>query len=257
MVLLLVLVGCGVAATPTVASHLELACPARGSHVLLSDRLASVYWFGSWEPGEYPEGVKGYWEGSAVYACAIKHHPLPVQEIFVYGDNVPPCTAGCLMKGWRRTTVLAGSTLAYATDSDEDTKYGSCSCESWGIVVRDLRTGRFLQRLPTGPHYGNSEGDHHVGVGPALAVVAKPDGSVAWMVENSVLWDAENFYYSDGQPQFQSHPEVPIRYELYVSDRLGERVLASGSDLDARSLALTGSTLRWSQAGKRYAATLH
>lgn len=249
--LLLALVAGAVVATPA-AAHASAACPARGAHVLVSDRLAAVYWFPKW----YRDNR--LWEGENVYACARGHAPLPLEEVVSFGDNAGPCTQGCLTGDWRRTITLAGSMLAYATDSGEQNKYPpACNCERWGIVVRDLTTGRFVHRTPTGPHHGHSEGDFHTGVGPALAVVAEPDGSVAWVAENFVAWIDENLRFADGEPYFQSHPEVPLRYELYVSDRSGERVLSSGTGLDPRSLGLVGHALQWTMDGEQMSAALN
>jgi hypothetical protein len=226
------------------------ACPPPRAHALVSDTQASVYWFPH-------RGETGMLEGSEAAACARGHHGLPVREIFGFGYNVPPCDKGCLRKDWRQTVVLAGSVLAYAEDSDESSKYGHCFCEEWHVAVRDLRTGRFIYHLATGPHRGNKvNGDQYVGVGPAVSLVAKPDGAVAWMTKNTAAWWNANFGAREGEYFPNGRQEIPIQYELHVRDRRGLRVLAAGHNLETRSLALLGSTLRWTQAGIAHSAHL-
>jgi hypothetical protein len=61
----------------------------------------------------------------------------------------------------------------------------------------------------------------------------KPDGSVAWIEE---------------------HELSPRSYVVHVADRSGIRTLASGTDIDPKSLALAGSTVYWTQ-GARPAST--
>lgn len=164
---------------------------------------------------------------------------------------------GCLLDNWRRTIALARTMLAYATDSGEDTKYNSCDCEQWGIIVRDLSTGRVVHRLPTGPHRGkvapptlNYEdvggGDLYVGVGPAEDVVVKSNGSVAWIAERYVRW----------REAFRSGHKEARSFELRVVDRDGQRLLASGAGLARALLALHGSRLEWTQDGVRSSALL-
>ncbi len=220
------------------ARSTSLRCPPRHAHVLLSDTQASVYWFPQ-------RGETGVEEGSEVTACAIGHHAVPVREVFTFGDNVPPCTQGCLLRDWRHTFALAGSVLAYATDSGEDTKYGSCNCEQWRIVVRNLRTGRLLHRVPTGQRPGNASGSY-VGLGPAVRVVVKADGAVAWTVRNDLLWEEA----------FRAGRDEMFSYEVRAIDHGKERLLASGPDLQPGSLSLHGSRLEWVQGGKRSYAPL-
>lgn len=250
--LVLVLLSSGVAAVQTSASpRSAVRCPPRGARVVVSDARAAVYSFSH-------RGPERYERGSDVRACARGHRPVLLREIVAYEDNAGPCLYGCLLANWRRTTSLAGSMVAYATDSGEDTKYRACYCERWGIAVRDLRTGRVLHAVATGPHRGNVDapgapgepgpatGDLYVGDGPAERVVVRPDGSVAWIAENFISWLEAS---RSGRTERRS-------YELRVIDHAGERVLASGPGLDRRSLSLHGSRLEWTQDGVRSYAPL-
>jgi hypothetical protein len=123
--------------------------------------------------------------------------------------------------------ALAGSIVAYG----QMVIVGSTG--EWTVVVRDLRNGRVLRRQPTGMPVKAEPPS--VGIGRAVAVVVKTDGSVAWIVET----DQE-----DG------------KYQVHAVDKTGSRVLALGPDIAPSSLALAGSTLYWTQGGKPFSAAL-
>jgi hypothetical protein len=107
--------------------------------------------------------------------------------------------------------------------------------EEWLVEVEDLRTGRVLHSVPTGmTRTGNPK---IIGAGPITAIVVKSDGAVAWINEKPVPAGTE--------------------YEVHALDKSGERVLALGTNIAPRSLALAGSTLYWTQGGKPYSATLN
>lgn len=99
------------------------------------------------------------------------------------------------------------------------------------MVIRDLRTGRIVHRVPTGTP--TEPTPRYVGLGSAVAIVVKSDGSAAWIV-------------APGTSEYQVH----------AVDKSGSRVLASGTNIDPHSLALAGSTLYWRQGGKAESATL-
>ncbi|HEY3829983.1 MAG TPA: hypothetical protein VGL57_12375 [Solirubrobacteraceae bacterium] len=107
------------------------------------------------------------------------------------------------------------------------------------IVVSDLRTGRIIRKVHTGgpPHIGPC----FICDGVAVTLALKEDGSLAWMIE-------------DGR--------FNILTELHAVDRTGSRILASGqtdegTGIGLKSLVLNGSTLRWTQGGKPFSATLN
>jgi hypothetical protein len=102
------------------------------------------------------------------------------------------------------------------------------------VVVQDLRTGRTIYHVPTGTEVNPIPGD--VGVGEVAAVVVKADGSVAWIVQTT----RENG-----------------RYQVHADDKSGSRLLAEGPDIAPRSLALAGSTLYWTEAGRPSLAALN
>ncbi|MGA9286233.1 MAG: hypothetical protein WBV85_12415 [Solirubrobacteraceae bacterium] len=105
---------------------------------------------------------------------------------------------------------------------------------AYRLFVRDLRSGRVVRNVPSGP----SVTRFHFGVDPIVSVVVKSsDGAVAWLVENENVLPVE--------------PGVPNESEftLFALDKNGERQLAIGKNLDPSSLAIAGSTLYWTQGG--------
>lgn len=142
-----------------------------------------------------------------------------------------------------RTVRLAGVFVAFEAGE-------------WFVEVRDLRTGHVLHRVPTGsPVRPSSE---HVGVGVVVSLVLKSDGSAAWI--------ADDF----GRTTSLTLPsEVPY-FDVGAVDSSATRLLASGSDIDPSSLALSaratnigyggieqeGATVFWSQASKPFSSSL-
>jgi hypothetical protein len=177
-------------------------------------------------------------------ACAYQSHRSYTLQNAVEGGEVP-CELGCPpLPG---TVAVGGVMVAFADNVIPSSKYGSCYCGEWHVVVRNLLTGRVLRREPTGGskltpsihNYNVPEPGDYVGVGPALDVVVKGDGSVAWIVHNHLS------------------SLVPPKYEVHVVDRLGSRIVASNPDIGPSSLALAGSTLYWTQDGKPFSALLN
>jgi hypothetical protein len=135
--------------------------------------------------------------------------------------------------------TLAGTVVAYeeGVDSESETSHV--------VVVRDLRSGRVLHKVPSGAPAKPSP--EHVGTGSATAIVVKSDGAVAWIAENDELLSKEGTYY-----------------EVHEIDRAGSRVLASGVSINPFSLALAGSSYRgatpevfWTQGGRPFSAPLN
>jgi hypothetical protein len=214
------------------ASRSSTRCAPPGAHIRLADKAAAFYTF-----------TEKYGNLEAA-ACAVGHHSIPVGEVFEWDDNTGPCVPGCLEKGWAALIRLNGPVLAFAARSWEDTKYGQCYCESWHIVVRDLRTGRLLHYRPTAPHVGNSASDYYVGLGPAERVVADNGGDVAWILEDFVAWDA----------QFREGHEQPMSYQVRLIAGHKELLLASAADVNPAFLALHNGMLEWKQGGTRHTA---
>jgi len=79
-----------------------------------------------------------------------------------------------------------------------------------GVVVRDLRTGHLLHRVPTGISENPPE---EAGVGYVTETVVKSDGAVAWIVDN--------FGLDVGLP-----PETVPYFEVKALDGAGLRTLA-------------------------------
>jgi hypothetical protein len=146
--------------------------------------------------------------------------------------------------------MLAGPVVAYGEVSIED------GHTEWHAVVRDLRTGRVLHRVPTGAPLEPKP--RYVGVGSVVAIAVKSDGAVAWIADDD---ERSATAHGTGLPYF----------DVYAVDKSGTRLLAAGTEIDPSSLALSvggsnigqgsltapGSTLYWTQGGKPASATLN
>jgi hypothetical protein len=111
------------------------------------------------------------------------------------------------------------------------------------LYVRDLGDGRLLLNLPSGLPLEPHPASDCEGVGEIKGIVLKSDGAVAWTAFDFRRTVAHGALY-------------PRYYDLYASDKSGERLLASGTEINPDSLALAGSTLYWTQGGKPASAPL-
>lgn len=125
---------------------------------------------------------------------------------------------------------LAGAIIAYGKSSDAEEIPPTASSSSWLVIVRNLKTGRIVHKVPTGPSSA-----HEVGRGPVVALVAESDGAVAWI---------------NGSGDAQAD------HEVHLLDRAGERLVASGRGIAPSSLKLDGRTVSWVQAGRLSSAAL-
>ena len=119
----------------------------------------------------------------------------------------------CIVPGPPELMPLAGTVVAYAEEYNGSGLLGENY--SWFVVVRGLRTGRVVQRLPTGARIQHVRG---VGTGPATAIAVKGDGAVAWITNS---WETPG--------------KAPPYYEVHAADRNGTRLLATGNDIDPES----------------------
>ncbi len=155
--------------------------------------------------------------------------------------------------------TLVGSVVAYEelfTTENRYSREGEAITSSWRVIVRDVRTGHVLHDLPTGTPLKAKPG--YVGVGNVVALVLKSDGSVAWVAED---------YERSGTPGGSGEPY----FDVYAADRTQTRLMASGTNVDPSSLALSvgganigvnsqpgaGSTLYWTQGGQAFSTTLN
>jgi hypothetical protein len=175
-------------------------CPR--SHILAADAQAQAYL------GRNPVG------DLEIYGCAYAHpHP------YLLGDFVEGSPSGAA--GITHVSV-GGPYVAY-----EDFFNSQQQLSRWIVIVRDLRTGRVVHRLPSG-----RSAPPDVGAGPVTDIALAADGSVAWIVATE-----------------QS-------YEVHIFDRSGERVVAQGAQIAPASLALTGHTLYWTSSGAAFLSSI-
>jgi hypothetical protein len=181
------------------------SCTHAVGRTLSADAAAVVY--------EVPEAV-------AIFGCVVGKHRS-------YFLGPPPFGTPDGAAGVELPT-LAGPIVAYGHD-----KIGE-SFKEWLVMVRDLRTGRVLRRLPTGTPVNPRPSVTGIGVITSLAV--KANGAVAWIVQTT---------------------EENGSYQVHAVDGSGARLLASGADVAPASLALAASTLYWTQGGRPFSASLN
>lgn len=210
-------------------------CRPSSSHVLFTDPQAEVY--------AVPNG-----EVLNIRACANGQR----RSFFIASCNRRESAAACAEVP---RVTLAGAAVAYEeffTTADRYTLEGATVRTSLRVIVRDLRTGRVLHDVPTGTPPKPEPGS--VSVGEIVALVLKSDGSVAWIAEDD---------------ERSAVAKAPY-FDVYAVEGSGTRLLASGTDVDPSSLALSvdathlddyphtvaGSELYWTQGGQSFSTTL-
>jgi hypothetical protein len=232
------------------AAHARHALPAKcapRSHTLLADPQAQLY--------GTPEGIGG--PIINLWACVYgrRRSFFVTSCVTATPSNIPPVE--CIKD---QHVTLAGEFIAYEEADVGGSRYPGIEPQvgEWYVVVRNLRTGRVLHRVPTGTPLKPEP--RYAGVGNIVALVLKNDGSVAWIAED----------YERSAAAARGMPEEPSYFDVYACDKSGTRLLASGTNIDPSSLALStgakgisgypssiaGSTLYWMQGGKTMSATL-
>ena len=235
-VMAMLLPGVSVASASTVRKA-RSKCLPKHAHIIAANRKAEIF------AASDPPGLDEYVD---VYGCvnggSRTYHLGALPSISSQG------TEGV------QDETLAGTVVAY----EEYSVGGYYSRQQERrVVVRDLRNGRVLHRVPTGVPL-NPEPEV-VGVGNVVAIVVKSDGAVAWIADD---------YGRTVRPTALS--EFPY-FDLEAVDRSGSRLLASGTGIDPSSLALSvggvnigrgsgglpGTTLYWTQAGHLFSSLLN
>jgi hypothetical protein len=232
-----------IAASTSVANARPVTgnCAPTRSRVLLADSQAVVYTVTerSRETLEGPHGPSHFVVRTAgIWGC------IQGQRRSYRLGGVENCSAGgaaSFCSGIAHE-ALDGTAVAYEEFS-VSSELNEEQNDQWHVVVRDLRTGRVLHRLPTGTPLKTSPG--YVGVGVVAAIVVKSNGSVAWI--------ADDYERSSGV----GTPSETRYSDVEAVDSSGSRLLASGVNVDPSSLALAGSTLYWTQGGKPASTALH
>ena len=205
---------------------LPTKCPPVHARILLADAQAAVYTIReskveTIDGHHYPQPI------IAIRSCDSAHRGsyLLKAELFPTPTEVSAAVSNL---------TLDGAMLAYEEFTSGVNRYEQQIGKSvWRVIVRNLRTGHVLHAVPTG--IANPPNPHFIGDGATTMIVLKSDGAVAWIVD---------------------HVDENERYQVNAVDRDGNRVLAAGSDIDPRSLALADSTLYWTQGGKPFSTRL-
>jgi hypothetical protein len=223
--LALALLGAGPVQHAVGRSHQRRArCLPHHWHVVVANRRAEVFRAEGFFPeGCVPSGNQEYF-GRAYGHSGIWELGFPKP-----GPNYVGSPSG---EGWSERFVLAGTIVAYY-----DTFTGGYGSPGWDhLIVRGLPTGRVLHHLPSGPPPPRFPEPFGNGFGPVVAIVLKPDGSVAWI----------NAIYH------------PTEYAVHVADRHGVRDLtAYEPSIAPSSLRSHGSTVSWQDHGRLITAPFH
>jgi hypothetical protein len=194
-----------------------------GQHVLLANAEAQVY-----------AAYEGSLKELSIRGCAYGQR----RSFLITGCGTRESPAKCFESA--HVTLMARMAACERAFVVDENGPGQPAIHEWYVAVRDLRSGRRIRELPTGTPMGARPNEGKlVGIGPALAITLKSDGSVAWIAENEI-----------------GLPPKATEYQVGVSDKAGTRVVGSGTDIDPRSLALAGSTLYWTQAGRAVSTRL-
>ena len=132
--------------------------------------------------------------------------------------------------------VLRGTMIAYEKSFDLSHPFGTGNEDEegpaeWRVIVRDLRGGRTIHDVTTGP--SNSAHPKEIGDGRAFVIVLKADGAVAWTT------GAE-----------------PAEDGVHLLDREGSREFKVAR-LAPHSLTLVGSSIHWTEGGLPRSAFLY
>lgn len=211
-------------------------CAPKHSHLILADARAEIFEAPVPSGGFGALGVWGCVQGRRSHFLG----PLPSDSSFIAGAPTH--------------MTLAGSMVAYGKSVSEERVGGRVE---WLVVVRDLRSGRVVHRVPTGTPVQPEPGQ--VGVGNLLSLIVRSDGSAAWIAEDN------------GRTEGIGTLSEKRYFDVEVVDKSGARLLASGTNVDPSSLALSvvgadvlgeltsrqGDKLYWIQGGRSFSAILH
>jgi hypothetical protein len=220
-----------------------------GRHTLLANRQAQVY----------AVRESSLSTARSLRACAYGH---------ARSFHITVCTTGNESIGPGACTkdlhvTLTGALVAYEEFLGSRGKYPfEGDAAEWYVVVRDLRTGRIVHKVPTGTPL-TPKGPRHVGVGNIVALALKGDGSVAWI--------AEDYGRTQAGPPVGPEGTRPAYFDVYVCDKSGTRLLAGGTNIDPTSLALSvggtgigrypsseaGKAVYWMQGGQAGSAVIN
>ena len=195
-------------------------CRLGHSHSIVADAQAQVY--------VGPESLSPY-APDGVFGCTYAYGRSYLLGALPHSD---PSGAGGVER-----EKLAGPMVAFTESSSGPVQSGPLGNCGTRVYVQDLRDGRVLHDLLSGMQLQPHPPGYCEGVGPVTAIVLKSDGAVAWST-----WDFLRTVATGSV-----HPQY---FDLYAADKSGERLVASGTEIDPSSLALAGSTVYWTQGGK-------
>jgi hypothetical protein len=209
--------------------HRAWQCRPRHPHLVVANTRAEVFQVGYTEPARL--GAPAEFDPEWLVGCAYGSKHAYWLEPEGHGSSSGVGGSGLY--------TLAGTTVAFTGQFSKSPGVGVEVELSWLRVV-NLRSGRTLHNVPTGT-LPCEHPPQFSGVGSVASLVLKEDGAIAWIVSDH-----------------ESLCPVPAgTREVHALDSTGERVLAIGTNIAPHSLALAGSTVHWTQGGKRASAPLN
>jgi hypothetical protein len=138
----------------------------------------------------------------------------------------------------QRNVRIAGAYVAFESYSEGK--------DGLQYHVINLRTGREVQDVATGPTPGDTGVQGFVfGIGHTTTLQLRATGAVAWIASNRYT----------PSPQYEVRKRDTNSARGPDGDR-GTKLLATGPDIDPKSLRLRRTTLIWSQDGQPRASAL-
>ena len=196
--------------------------PARAK-VVKADKQAVVY-------------TRAGREGPVLWGCSRatgRSHRLGEPEHCSLGPEAGECEGLELV-------VLAGEVVAFGA-VQAPIEVDGVETNRNTVGVRSVRTGRLLFEVPDGEPTRPEL--HWIGIGGISSLVAKPDGSIAWIAIDEE-WPCE--------------PNIEVcRSQLHANQHGRSSLLAASALIGRRSLRLKGSLLTWREAGHERNAELH
>jgi hypothetical protein len=213
------LAGLAVLAAPSPAPaniHKKPICRPGHAHLVEADKQAQVYEAGS------REGV------SRIMGCVYNS-----RHQFLVATSAGGSGGG----SGAHVVQLLGTLVAL----EGETNIPEYLDELDYVYVIDLRIGRTIRESGTGPPDYSREHPRYgqFDAGPAASLVLRPNGDLAWITDT---------------PKFRVTSAGA--HQVYTLEGSERHMIASGDNIEERSLALAGETIYWTQGGKPFSAPL-
>jgi hypothetical protein len=206
------------------------SCPPKQSRIIRADSVASVFRLREY----FTETLEGrHIRESYIAIRGCTHGATRSFELGTPVEGVG--SAGGSQGGGISGIKLRGPMAAFEQRFSSTQAGGTEPRREWRILVRDLRSGKTVHRVPTGTQ--TTPEPRTVGVGPTTSIAVDKRGGVAWIAR-------------------VVQAPVFAAYEVHLLIGDTETVLASGGDIDPKLLSIEGGQVGWRQGGVAKSAPL-